>query len=87
MFVVNTVAPPTDHMMSSTVHAASLASFLASHTGRHYIIVVSTSTMGHMFPAEVECRTRGRESPGSNTPFATVSKFGHFRSLHDAPVN
>ena len=28
-----------------------------------------------------------RESPGSNPPFATVSKFGHFRSLHDASVN
>ena len=24
----------------------------------------------------VECRTRNRESPGSNPPFATVSKFG-----------
>ena len=35
----------------------------------------------------VECRTRNRVSSGSNTPFATVSKFGHFRSLHDAPVH
>ena len=31
----------------------------------------------------VECRTRNRESPGSN-PVVTVSKFGHFLSLHDA---
>ena len=35
----------------------------------------------------VESRTRNRESPGSNPPFATVSKFGHFRSLHDASVH
>ena len=35
--------------------------------------------------SKVECRTRNRESPGSNPPFATVSKFGHFRSHHDAP--
>ena len=34
----------------------------------------------------VECRTRNRESQGSNPPFATVSKFGHFRSLLDAFV-
>ena len=31
----------------------------------------------------VECQTCNRESPGSNPPFATVSKFGHFRYLHD----
>ena len=30
----------------------------------------------------LECRTHNQESPGSNLPFATVSKFGHFRSLH-----
>ena len=35
----------------------------------------------------VECRTRYRENPGSNIPIATVSNFGHFRSLHDAPVH
>ena len=34
----------------------------------------------------VECRTRNRESPGSN-PIVTVSKFGHFLSLHDASVD
>ena len=34
----------------------------------------------------VECRTRNRESPGSN-PVVTVSKFGHFLSLHDASVD
>ena len=33
----------------------------------------------------VECRTRNRESPDSN-PSLLVSKFGHFRSLHEAPV-
>ena len=30
----------------------------------------------------VESRTRNRDSPGSNHPFATVSIIGHFRSLH-----
>ena len=34
----------------------------------------------------VEWRTCNRESPGSNPPFAIVSKFGHFRSLHDVLV-
>ena len=34
----------------------------------------------------VECRTLNRESPGSN-PVVTVSKFGHFLSLHDASVD
>ena len=34
----------------------------------------------------VECRTRNRASPGSNA-FATVSKSGHFRSLHDASAD
>ena len=32
----------------------------------------------------VEYRTRNRDSPGSTPPFATVSKFEYFRSLHDA---
>ena len=31
----------------------------------------------------VECQTRNREP----SPFAIVSKFGHFRSLHDASVD
>ena len=35
----------------------------------------------------VECQTHNRESPGSNPPFAIVSKFGHFHSLHDASVD
>ena len=35
----------------------------------------------------VERRTRNRESTCSNTPFGTVSKIGHFHSLHDAPVH
>ena len=35
----------------------------------------------------VECQSRNRESPGSNLLFATVPKFGHFRSLHDASVH
>ena len=35
----------------------------------------------------LECRTHNQESPGSIPPFATVSKFGHFRSLHNAPIH
>ena len=31
----------------------------------------------------VECQTHNRDSLGSNPLFATVSRFGHFRSLHD----
>ena len=30
----------------------------------------------------IECRTPNRDSPGLNPPFATASKFWHFRSLH-----
>ena len=46
---------------------------------------------GHVMQREergssvVECRTRNQVSPGSNPPFATVSKIGHFRSLHWCP--
>ena len=35
----------------------------------------------------VECRTRNQVSPDSNTTSATILKFGHFRSLHDALVH
>ena len=36
----------------------------------------------------VECRTRNTiERARVRTPFATVSKFGHFRSLHAASVD
>ena len=35
----------------------------------------------------VECWICNRESPVLNPPFATISKFGHFCSLHDAPVH
>ena len=34
----------------------------------------------------VEWRTRNQVSPGLNPPYATVLKFGHFHSLHDASV-
>ena len=37
-----TVTPVADHMMSSTVHAASLASLLAPHTGKHHTQVCNT---------------------------------------------
>ena len=43
----------------------------------------SSSKMWSTVAQLVECRTRNRESPGSN-PVVTVSKFGHFLSLHDA---
>ena len=32
----------------------------------------------------LECN---RESPGLNLPFVTISKFEHFRSIHDASVH
>ena len=35
----------------------------------------------------VGCGTGNRESPRSIPPLATVSKFGHFCSLRDAPVH
>ena len=35
----------------------------------------------------VECWTRNRDISGSIPPFATVLKFGYFRSLHDVPVH
>ena len=35
----------------------------------------------------IECRTLNRGSTGLNPPFAAVSKPGHFRSLHNAPVH
>ena len=46
----------------------------------------STLTTQSAVAQLVECRTRNRESPGSN-PVVTVSKFGHFLSLHDASVD
>ena len=52
------------------------------HIGPVYIAMdhLITFFIEHRSSA-VEYRTRNRESPGSNTPFATVSKFGHFHSL------
>ena len=35
----------------------------------------------------VECRTCNRESSFLNNPFVALSKFGQFRSLHDASVH
>ena len=35
----------------------------------------------------VECWTRNQVSPGSDTPFATVSNIGYFRSLHLRPCS
>ena len=37
--------------------------------------------------SNVECLIRNRENSGSNPPFATVLKFGHFRLLHDVSVH
>ena len=45
-----------------------------------------TRTMWSAVAQLVERRTRNRENPGSN-PCVTVSKFGHFLSLHDASVD
>ena len=45
----------------------------------------TTTHLATMISSVVECRNQ--VSPGSNPPFATVSKIGHFRSIHDAPVD
>ena len=51
------------------------------HCVRNVLFLVATRST-------VECRTLNRESPGSIPPFASVSKFGHFYSLHsDTCVN
>ena len=53
------------------------------------LLVLVTNLSDHMWSSVaqlVECRTRNRESPGSN-PVVTVSKIGHFLSLHDASVD
>ena len=49
-------------------------------TNRRYVVLVERSS------SVVECQTCNRE-PGFESHFATVSKFGHFRSLHDASVD
>ena len=51
------------------------------------LIQVSYTTIAGRGSLVVERRTRNRENPGSNPPFATVSKFGHIHSLHDTPVH
>ena len=43
--------------------------------------------IGERGSSAVERRTQNRESPSSNTPFATVSKLGHLSSLHNASVH
>ena len=44
--------------------------------GNMIVVIVGSSA--------VECRTRHQVSLGSNPPFATVLKIGHFQFLHDA---
>ena len=63
---------------------------LRPHLIRNVKKETQLSTLSTRFSSTVECRTRKRESPGSNRPptlFATVSKLVHFSSLHDAPVH
>ena len=58
----------------------------------HTVSVHGYSVVRHMErgSSAVECRTCNLESSGSNTPlraFATVSKFGQFRSLHNVRIH
>ena len=54
--------------------------------------VLSTSVVGLKKSLESKnwscrCVCGGHFKLSSRIPFATISKFGHFRSLHDAPVH
>ena len=74
------------HKHTHTHHARTRASTHA-HSFSFYLFLLchySSNTLGPY--TIIECWTRNRESPGSNTPFATA-KFGHFRSPHAAPVH
>ena len=48
---------------------------------KHYITCVERSS------SVVECRTRNRESPGSNPPLLPFRRFDIFRSLHRRPCS
>ena len=70
------------HLMIQNIKLRKVrVTMIARHLG-----VRSTMHMWSAVAQLVECRTRNRESPGSN-PVVTVSKFGHFLSLHDASVD
>ena len=56
---------------------------LESQFAREVGAVAIASNMMERGSSVVECRTRNLV----RIPFATVSKFGHFRSLHDASVH
>ena len=60
--------------------------FAVSHDLVVRYILTAFSRLWSAVAQLVECRTRNRESPGSN-PVVTVSKCGHFLSLHDASVD
>ena len=72
-------------------YESELVACCLSQTG-YYLPVVGNSVTACSSVVErgssvVEWRTRHGESTCSNPPFATVSKFGHFRPLHDASVH
>ena len=54
-------------------------SIMLSFSGTHLAAIMVERGSGRML-------TRKRETTGLNPPFATVSKFWHFQSLHDASV-
>ena len=89
--------PSATELLALFLYEADLAATAAKElqqpdgsNGNGEALVISEGSTGMALPLErsssaVECLTRNRESPSSVTPFATVSEFEHFRSLHDAP--
>ena len=60
-------------------------SSIAMYSESFFLEIYFVSLILDFVQSAVEGRTRNRESPVSNPIcFATISKLGHFRSLHDA---
>ena len=72
--------------VSNTNHFGSVSDSLGRLTVANQCTANTNFVSWSAVAQLVECRTRNRESPGSN-PVVTVSKFGHFLSLHDASVD
>ena len=76
----------TGFSMVSVTYAPfrSTAPLIASTTMKHVRLFLFLVELGSPV---LECRSHNRESPGSNPPFVSVSKFMHFRSLQEASVH
>ena len=72
------------------LHRCLIPFVLASHSDQVpeyfgiFIFVLLNYNCVECGGSVVECRTRNRESTDLNPPFATLSKYVHFRSSHDA---